>query len=403
MISDSALTVSQLNMYIKMMFESDIRLQKVLLIGEISNFVNHYKTGHCYFSLKDDSCGIKAVMFAGNARKLKFVPENGMRVYVSGRVSVFERDGVYQIYVDSMEPEGAGALMAAFNQLKDRLEKEGLFSPERKKPLPEFPNKIGVITSASGAAFHDIVTVMSRRYPLGEIIFYPAAVQGPECGRYNVKALREMNKREDIDVIILGRGGGSAEDLWGYNDESLVREIANSKIPVVTGIGHEIDFTLSDFAADVRAATPSAAAEIVTPDITELYQWTDSLIFRLENAASSIIEKLEDTLKNSAERLKYSDPVNKIEKQSKDIELMKSRLETAVSVYLGNAEKQLAVADEKLKMLSPVKMLQKGYAMIFRDDTKIKSAAEISENDLIKVMFSDGTASCRIEEIRKYG
>ena len=238
MISDSALTVSQLNMYIKMMFESDIRLQKVLLIGEISNFVNHYKTGHCYFSLKDDSCGIKAVMFAGNARKLKFVPENGMRVYVSGRVSVFERDGVYQIYVDSMEPEGAGALMAAFNQLKDRLEKEGLFSPERKKTLPEFPNKIGVITSASGAAFHDIVTVMSRRYPLGEIIFYPAAVQGPECGRDNVKALREMNKLEDIDVIILGRGGGSAEDLWGYNDESLVREIANSKIPVVTGIGH---------------------------------------------------------------------------------------------------------------------------------------------------------------------
>ena len=231
MLNDSALTVSQLNTYVKMMFESDYRLARLCIVGEISNFVNHYKTGHCYFSLKDDKSAIKAVMFAANVKNLKFRPENGMRVFVTGRVSVFERDGVYQIYAESMEPEGAGALMIAFEQLKKKLGAEGLFSDDRKKSLPSFPKKIGVVTSPVGAALQDIINVLSRRYPLAEVVFCPVAVQGVNCAKENITALRELNKRKDVDVIILGRGGGSVEDLWGYNDEWLVREIAQSSIP----------------------------------------------------------------------------------------------------------------------------------------------------------------------------
>ena len=284
MINDTALTVSQLNLYVKMMFESDIRLNKILLVGEISNFVNHYKTGHCYFSLKDENSCVKAVMFARSAQSLRFRPENGMRVFVTGRVSVFERDGVYQIYVDTMEPEGAGALMLAFEQLKKKLASDGVFDDDLKQPIPQLPKKIAVVTSPVGAAVQDVINVLSRRYPLAEIILCPVAAQGVNCAREHTDMIRLLNQNNSADVIILCRGGGSIEDLWGYNDELLVRTVASSGIPVITGIGHETDFTLCDFAADLRAPTPSAAAELAVPDIEELYQITDGLIFRMENA-----------------------------------------------------------------------------------------------------------------------
>ena len=341
MVNDSALTVSQLNSYVKMMFESDSRLKKICVVGEISNFVNHYKTGHCYFSLKDEKSAIKAVMFAGNAQFLKFRPEDGMRVYITGRVSVFERDGVYQIYAETMEPEGFGALMIAFEQLKKKLFAEGLFDSENKKELPEFPRKIGVITSPVGAAVQDVLNVLGRRYPLAKVVFCPVAVQGVNCAKENILALKALNRRNDIDVIILGRGGGSIEDLWGYNDEQLVREIAASKIPVITGIGHETDFTLCDFAADMRAPTPSAAAEISVPDIEELWQITDNLVFRYEKAVDSYLQNLSAVNDNLSLRLELLDPRKIIENRMNETLIYKDRLNSAVNNILSRQEVNL--------------------------------------------------------------
>ena len=399
MLNDSALTVSQLNTYVKMMFESDSRLSRLCIVGEISNFVNHYKTGHCYFSLKDDKSAIKAVMFAANVRNLKFRPENGMRVFVTGRISVFERDGVYQIYVESMEPEGAGALMIALEQLKKKLSAEGLFSEDRKRRLPSFPKKIGVVTSPVGAALHDVINVLSRRYPLAEIVFCPVAVQGVNCAKENTRALQELNKRSDIDVIILGRGGGSVEDLWGYNDELLVREIAASSIPVVTGIGHETDFTLCDYAADMRAPTPSAAAEISVPDINELIQIADSFSFRAENAVESIICNKTDYLNNILYRLSIKDPVVTVDNQIKELMQLVFRYESSVSENLTAHKHNLNLIQEKLRMLNPLYFINKGFVPVYKDDNRIIRTTDIKVNDNISIHLSDGRLCCEVKEI----
>lgn len=400
MVTDSALTVSQLNTYVKMMFDSDSRLKRICVVGEISNFVNHYKTGHCYFSLKDEKSAIKAVMFAGSAQYLKFRPENGMRVYITGRVAVFERDGVYQIYAESMEPEGAGALMIAFEQLKKKLDAEGLFDNQNKQLLPEFPQKIGVITSPVGAALQDIINVLSRRYPLSEIVFCPVAVQGVNCARENIKALKLLNSRNDIDVIILGRGGGSVEDLWGYNDEQLVRAVAGSKIPVITGIGHETDFTLCDFASDMRAPTPSAAAEIAVPDIEELYQITDSLAFRADNAVNNYIAAKEDRAEHLSLRLALLDPRRIIENRSSEILFVRKRLETAVSGIFSQKESELNVLSEKLKLLNPLFMIEKGYIPVYSDKKRVIEARHLHKGDNITLRFADGQVVCDVTDIK---
>lgn len=400
MVTDSALTVSQLNTYVKMMFDSDSRLKRICVVGEISNFVNHYKTGHCYFSLKDEKSAIKAVMFAGSAQYLKFRPENGMRVYITGRVAVFERDGVYQIYAESMEPEGAGALMIAFEQLKKKLDAEGLFDNQNKQLLPEFPQKIGVITSPVGAALQDIINVLSRRYPLSEIVFCPVAVQGVNCARENIKALKLLNSRNDIDVIILGRGGGSVEDLWGYNDEQLVRAVAGSKIPVITGIGHETDFTLCDFASDMRAPTPSAAAEIAVPDIEELYQITDSLAFRADNAVNNNIAAKEDRAEHLSLRLALLDPRRIIENRSSEILFVRKRLETAVSGIFSQKESELNVLSEKLKLLNPLFMIEKGYIPVYSDKKRVIEARHLHKGDNITLRFADGQVVCDVTDIK---
>lgn len=399
MITSKALTVSQLNMYIKMNFESDERLSKVLLIGEISNFVNHYKTGHCYFSLKDSQSAIKAVMFARNAQALKFKPENGMRVYVTGRVSVFERDGVYQIYVESMEPEGAGALMLAFEQLKNKLADEGLFDDSLKRPVPSFPEKIAVVTSPVGAAVQDVINVISRRYPLAQIIMCPVAAQGVNCASENITMLKHINKTEAADVIILCRGGGSVEDLWGYNDEMLVRTVAASKIPIITGIGHETDFTLCDFAADLRAPTPSAAAELSVPDIEELYQLNDGLIYRMDNAISSFIEKRELHISNVNLILSSLDPKKKLEKQIAELTALDLRLNSAIKLTMESKLSTLEVLSEKLKMLNPVEMLKKGYIHAYAQGKRVVTVSSVSVGEQLKLQFSDGEALCRVTEI----
>ena len=399
MVTSSALTVSQLNTYIRMMFDADRRLGKITLVGEISNFVNHYKTGHCYFSLKDEKSSVKAVMFAANVQSLRFVPENGMRVYVTGRISVFERDGNYQIYVNSMEPEGSGALMIAFEQLKIKLDNEGLFNEDRKKPIPEFPEKIGVVTSPVGAALQDILNILTRRYPLAQIVFCPVAVQGVNCANENIKAVRQLNKRDDIDVILLGRGGGSIEDLWGYNDEQLVRTVAASEIPVITGIGHETDFTLCDFAADLRAPTPSAAAELSVPDILDLRQYTDGLVFRMDTAADAYIKTQSDRMLNLLYRKQLFEPSSVIERRAEEIERLKSRLNNAESKFFDNAEHSLNFLSGKLKLLNPLTMMEKGFVPVYSSDKRVIRAEMLKEGEQVSLKFTDGTVNCEITDI----
>ena len=399
MINQSALTVTQLNTYIKMLVDSDTLLRKVFVVGEISNFVNHFKTGHCYFTIKDEASAIKAVMFAGNARTLKFRPENGMRVYITGRISVFERDGVYQIYAEKMEPEGAGSLMIAFEQLKKKLSAEGLFDDEVKKPLPQFPGKIAVLTSAVGAAYQDILNVITRRYPLAEIILCPVAVQGINCARENIDALNKVNKLRCADVIIMARGGGSIEDLWGYNDEQLVRAVAQSDIPVITGVGHETDFTLCDFAADMRAPTPSAAAEICVPDIYELYQLNDSLYFRLNNAVNTYLNDKYSTLSINGQKLRVYDPGRILETRNANLSLMKSRIDNSVRTILDTNTKKLDILSHKLELLNPMMLISKGYIPVTRDKQRVVSAGMLSVNDDITLAFSDGDVRCVITDI----
>ena len=399
MVSNSALTVSQLNMYVKMMFESDSRLKRICVVGEISNFVNHYKTGHCYFSLKDSDSSVKAVMFARNAQFLKFRPENGMRVYVTGRVSVFERDGVYQLYADSMEPEGAGALMLAFEQLKNKLASEGLFDDNRKREIPAFPLKIAVVTSPVGAAVQDVINILSRRFPLTEMILCPVAVQGVNCAKENISALKKLEKINGIDVIILCRGGGSVEDLWGYNDENLVRAVAASKVPVITGIGHETDFTLCDFAADLRAPTPSAAAELAVPDIEELYQVTDALISRLYNSVDNYINNYEEKFLNLKYRLSLLEPKKKLENNITVLESLNTRLNAAKDNIIQKKEEIFNILTEKLRLLNPLEMIAKGYVPIYENGKRVIKAKDLKINSLVSINFSDGGALCEVKEI----
>ena len=399
MVTSSALTVSQLNTYIRMMFDADRRLAKITLVGEISNFVNHYKTGHCYFTLKDEKSSVKAVMFAANVQTLKFVPENGMRVYVTGRVSVFERDGNYQIYVNSMEPEGAGALMIAFEQLKRKLENEGLFDEDRKKPVPEFPEKIGVVTSPVGAALQDILNILSRRYPLAEVVFCPVAVQGINCANENINALNQLNERNDIDVILLGRGGGSIEDLWGYNDEQLARAVAASDIPVITGIGHETDFTLCDFAADLRAPTPSAAAELSVPDVLDLRQYNDSLIFRMDTAIDAYIKAQSDKILNLLYRKQLFEPTSVIDRRSEEIERLIIRLENAKNKFFDKSEHSLDILSGKLKLLNPLTMIDKGFVPVYLSCKMICRAEKLTIGENSSLKFTDGTVNCEITDI----
>ncbi len=396
MISKSAISVSQLNTYVKMMFDADNLLHKVTVIGEISNFVNHYKTGHLYFTLKDNSAAIKAVMFASSAKSLKFIPENGMRVYLTGRVSVFERDGVYQIYADSMEPEGAGSLMIAFEQLKNKLASQGLFDENNKKQLPQYPQKIAVVTSPVGAAVQDVINVLSRRYPLAEIVFYPVAAQGINCAKENIDAIKLINDNLASDVIILCRGGGSIEDLWGYNDEQLVRTVAASKIPIITGIGHETDFTLCDFASDYRAPTPSAAAEISVPDIYEIKQLTDLLIYRLDKALQVILNLKDTEFQSLNNRIQVHNPNRIIELRTEQLAYLCERLKLSMDNYITLRYNKIRLLSEQLRLLNPLSMLKNGYLPVYKNNDRVKSVSALTTGDNIEIDFSDGRVLCEV-------
>ncbi len=391
------ITISQLNRYIKAVLAEDSNLKGICLKGEISNFTDHKKTGHFYFTLKDDTASVRAIMFHGYASKVKFTPENGMNVIVTGNVQVFERDGVYQIYCETMEPDGIGALYLAFEQLKERLAKEGLFDPAHKKPLPPLPAKIGVLTAKTGAAIQDIINILSRRYPLATLVLVPTLVQGENAPASIIRSLRLIQQRDDIDVLILGRGGGSIEDLWAFNDEAVAREIYACRIPVISAVGHEIDYTIADFVADLRAPTPSAAAELVAPDCGALWQGLDNNANLMYNYTVNELQSKYNQLKGLADRLRLNSPAAAVMNNRNTLEHLYKRFAAAFSASVEEREQRLLKSVEVLEALSPLKVLTRGYSITFAEEGGVLTSAEdVKAGDIVKTRLRDGEFASKV-------
>lgn len=390
------LSVSQINFYIKSIIENDGSLQFVLVTGEISNLTVHQRSGHIYLSLKDRNSVISAVMFAGNARRLKFRLENGMKVICRGRISVYEPSGRYQLYIEDMQPDGVGALALAFEQLKSDLEKKGLFDPAHKKPLPKFPKTIGVITSPTGAAVQDITNILRRRFPSVDIILAPVLVQGDSAPKQLVNAVNKFSASKIADVVIIGRGGGSAEDLWAFNDEQLAYAVYNCETPIISGVGHETDFTICDFVADVRASTPSAAAELAVPDRQELM----SYYFKQKQYISAMLDRKIKTaqlrLENQQRRISASSPKLKAEQLEKQISAKSEKLTRFMNIYISNKENKLIAAKGKLDGLNPLNVLNRGYAIAEKDEKIITSSKQLKDGDDFTVILSDGKINAKV-------
>lgn len=392
-------TVTALNEYIKMKLETDEALVRVFIRGEISNFTNH-KSGHFYFTVKDETSRIAAVMFRSSASKLAFIPENGMKVIVGGRVSAYVRDGQYQIYVDTLEPDGVGALYIAYEQLKAKLGAEGLFDEAKKKPLPRYPMRIGVITSPTGAAIRDIINILGRRFPIAEVVLYPSLVQGESAAPQLIEGLRYFNEKKNVNVIIIGRGGGSLEDLWAFNSEALVREVAASELPVISAVGHEIDFTLCDFAADRRAPTPSAAAELAVPERYELKRKLGNVTARLELLEGKKLELLRSTLERMKKSRALTDPRNFIDDKRMALGIAEDKLYNRITFLLERKKSALAGKTAKLDAMNPLSVLSRGYGAAFASDgTVIRSAAQVEKGSDISLMLSDGTVRATVCDI----
>lgn len=387
----SAVSVSELNTFIKMLLESAPTLNDVYVKGEISNFKNHISSGHFYFSLKDKDSQIKAVMFRSSASKMKFVPENGMMVVAHGRVASYVRDGQYQLYADSMEPDGVGALYVAFEQLKQRLAAQGVFAPEKKKPLPKIPKTIGVITSPTGAAVRDIINIATRRFPFAKIVVYPALVQGENAASSLISGIRYFNDTGSADVIIIGRGGGSIEDLWAFNDENLAKTVCASEIPVISAVGHETDFTICDFAADLRAPTPSAAAELAVPDTAELKHKINNIISRESAVLLQMLSAKRETLARYEKSRHLSSPGHMIDDRRMALVLSSERLMTSAAHVNEIKKHALSALSGKLEALSPLAVLSRGYGVVSSEEGKvIKEIADVSVGDKITVKVRDG-------------
>jgi len=440
------LSIREVNRYIKMKLEADQRLQDVWLRGEISNF-NRHSSGHMYFTLKDESGRLKCIMFASHNQRLPFLPKDGMKVLARGGVSVYERDGAYQFYVTAMQPDGVGSLYLAFEQLKRRLEAEGLFAAEAKRPLPRYPRAVGVITSPTGAAVRDILITLQRRHPSVPILLYPVSVQGREAAPSIVKAIAAMNRLGEADVLIVGRGGGSLEELWAFNEEAVARAIRASAIPVISAVGHETDFTIADFVADLRAATPTAAAELAVPHVAELKQSLQALELRMgktlrlmlarqrarwQQAARSPIflqprrallaraeqlDRLRDRLRHRAEekaararerlarlegRLRAMNPAEQAAYARRRADVASRRLALAMDGLLRERKKAFGGIVRQLDALSPLKIMARGYSLAYDEEERklIRSIREVQPGDLIKVRLADGKLDCHVWALR---
>lgn len=390
------LSVSQINFYIKSIIENDGSLQFVLVTGEISNLTVHQRSGHIYLSLKDSNSVISAVMFAGNARRLKFRLENGMKVICRGRISVYEPSGRYQLYIEDMQPDGVGALTLAFEQLKKSLAQKGLFDNAHKKPLPKFPKTIGVITSPTGAAVQDITNIIRRRFPSADIVLASVLVQGESAPEQLVRAVNKFSASKIADVVIIGRGGGSAEDLWAFNDEQLAYAVYNCETPIISGVGHETDFTVCDFVADVRASTPSAAAELAVPDRQELM----SYYFKQKQYISAMLDRKIKTaqlrLENQQRRISASSPKLKAEQLEKQLSAKSEKLTRFMNIYISNKENKLIAAKGKLDGLNPLNVLNRGYAIAEKDEKIITSSKQLKDGDDFTVILSDGKINAKV-------
>lgn len=386
-------TVSQINNYIKKILDQNIILNNVWVKGELSNFKLHY-SGHIYTTLKDEGGVLKAVMFKGAASKLMFAPKDGMKVLARGRVGVYENGGVYQLYIEEMTPDGVGELYIAYEQLKARLQEEGLFDEQYKKPIPRFPSRVGVITASTGAAVRDIINVITRRWPMAEIVLYPAQVQGTGAAETVVAGIEYFNKTNSVDTIIAGRGGGSIEDLWAFNEEIVARAIFASKIPIISAVGHETDFTIADFVADLRAPTPSAAAEIAVPSVLELSGTLNMYLSRLTNAQASRLKSLQLKLNS----MKLKTPQEIINDNSQRLDNLTRRLESSFKMILIEKRKILGEESGKLNALSPLNTLSRGYSIPVKEDgTVIRSAEEMNTGDEFTLKLRDGDKECIVK------
>lgn len=397
MITPSALTVSQVNSYIKSIIDDDYNLNTVIISGEISNFKNHYKSGHFYLTLKDEKSSLKAVMFSGANKRLRFMPEDGMQVIAVGKISVFERDGVYQLYIEDMMPNGVGNLNLAFEKLKDKLSKEGLFDETHKKEIPACPTRIGVITSPTGAAIEDILNVLSRRFPIADVVFYGVEVQGVNAAPSIVRAIKLFDELNAADVLIIGRGGGSIEDLWAFNEECVARAIYECKIPVISAVGHETDFTISDFVADLRAPTPSAAAELAVPDIREHMAYVSSINNVLNDSMLLRIQDERSKIKNLTSSKSYLRPSDLIKTHRQYLNNLISSCENLTLLALKKHRLAFSQSVSKLDALSPLKVLSRGYAIVGKNEKIVTKASAVKKGDKLNLCFSDGTVKCEVE------
>ena len=419
-MQNNYLTITQLSKYLKYKFDEDINLRKVYLKGEISNFKAHTR-GHYYFTLKDENSRINAVMFSSSTSKLKFMPIDGMKVLVEGKVTIYEATGGYQIYVSDMLEDGIGNLYIAFEQLKEKLAKEGLFDKERKRKITKMPKKIGIVTASTGAAIRDILTTLKRRYPICETILFPALVQGEKAAEDIVKKI-EIANTYDIDTLIVGRGGGSIEDLWPFNEEIVARAIYNSKVPVISAVGHEIDFTISDFVADLRAPTPTAAAELAAVDINTVNEYLETSKIRNYNAINNIINNLKEKISNLKESYVLKKPSNIYEVKEQKLDMLIDKLNINInniieknkvllfkykeSYILNNPEMLYKFKNQhldniisKLQVLNPMNTLKRGYSITKLDNKVVSSIKKIKKDDLLTIKIKDGIIDTKVVKV----
>lgn len=397
-MAQQILSITQLNEYIRSKMDADSLLAQVAVRGEISNY-KLYPSGHHYFTLKDEASALRCVMFKGNAMRLRFRPENGMKVIAMGKVSVFPRDGAYQLYCSAMAMDGVGDLYAAFEQLKKRLAAQGLFDPAHKKTLPQYPGRIGIITSSAGAAVHDMLRILRKRYPLTQVRLLPVRVQGVEAPGEIAAAIRYANHYKLADLLIVGRGGGSIEDLWAFNDERVAYAIYESEIPVISAVGHEPDVTISDYVADLRAATPSNAAELAVPDQNALRQTLDSMSTAMETALNRQLKSARQHLNVLSQSPALRSPTGYIEQRAKGLELLKSRLISAQNQNITAKKQRYIAALSKLDAMSPLKVLTRGYSMVQTERAEvIRSVNQVELGERIRISLSDGSLSAIVME-----